>query len=195
MLNIPIIRWGESYESLDIDEVLHFSTGEPIARVSQTNGGIISRDMKKAHNARKVLKDFTCEQLLEKMNRVADLYESGTLPLGDGTQSPDDFVYQQSASTGLPEHMCRGNMAKNSFVLRNMTKILDCLTRGLSLDVLSRGYGIEDRGVVLSYQSQTPVLGAVLPSNSPVVHTLWLPAIPLQVGLVLKPGPQEPWTP
>jgi acyl-CoA reductase-like NAD-dependent aldehyde dehydrogenase len=24
---------------------------------------------------------------------------------------------------------------------------------------------------------------------------LWLPIIPLQIGLVLKPGPQEPWTP
>jgi acyl-CoA reductase-like NAD-dependent aldehyde dehydrogenase len=35
----------------------------------------------------------------------------------------------------------------------------------------------------------------VLPSNSPGVHTLWLPVIPLQLGLVLKPGPQEPWTP
>ena len=37
--------------------------------------------------------------------------------------------------------------------------------------------------------------GLVLPSNSPGVHTLWLPVIPLQIGLVLKPGPQEPWTP
>jgi acyl-CoA reductase-like NAD-dependent aldehyde dehydrogenase len=35
----------------------------------------------------------------------------------------------------------------------------------------------------------------VLPSNSPGVHGLWLPIIPLQIGLVLKPGPQEPWTP
>ena len=42
-------------------------------------------------------------------------------------------------------------------------------------------------------QAQTPVLGAVLPSNSPGVHTLWLPAIPLQIGLVLKPGSQEIW--
>ena len=75
MLNIPIIRWGESYESLEVDEVLHFSTGELIARVSQTNGGIISRDMKKAANARAVLKEFSCEQLLEKMNTVADLVE------------------------------------------------------------------------------------------------------------------------
>ena len=47
----------------------------------------------------------------------------------------------------------------------------------------------------ISYQAQSPVVGLVLPSNSPGVHTLWLPVIPLQVGLVLKPGPQEPWTP
>ena len=47
----------------------------------------------------------------------------------------------------------------------------------------------------ISYQAQSPVLGLVLPSNSPGVHTLWLPIIPMQVGLVLKPGPQEPWTP
>ncbi|HMP79912.1 MAG TPA: aldehyde dehydrogenase family protein, partial [Pirellulaceae bacterium] len=35
---------------------------------------------------------------------------------------------------------------------------------------------------------------AVLPNNSPGVHPLWLPVIPLQIGLVLKPGTQEPWT-
>jgi acyl-CoA reductase-like NAD-dependent aldehyde dehydrogenase len=87
------------------------------------------------------------------------------------------------------------NMAKNAFVLANMGKILDCLTRGLPLDILTKGWGEEGRGVVVSYQAQSPVLSAVLPSNSPGVHTLWLPVIPLQMGLVLKPGPQEPWTP
>ena len=86
-------------------------------------------------------------------------------------------------------------MAKNSFVLKNMAKILESLTRGLDLKILSRGYGEEGRGVTVSYQAQSPVLAAVLPSNSPGVHTLWLPVIALQMGLVLKPGPQEPWTP
>ena len=76
-----------------------------------------------------------------------------------------------------------------------MGKILDCLTRGLPLEILTKGWGEEGRGVVVSYQAQSPVLSAVLPSNSPGVHTLWLPVIPLQMGLVLKPGPQEPWTP
>src|SRR5213076_1341027 len=81
------------------------------------------------------------------------------------------------------------------FVLHNMDKILDSLTRGLDLEILSRGYGMEARGVPVSYQAQSAVLGVVLPSNSPRVHTLGLPIMPLQIGLVLKPGPQEPWTP
>ena len=45
--------------------------------------------------------------------------------MGDGSQSVDDFIHQQSASTGLPEHMCLANMKKNSFVLANMQQILD----------------------------------------------------------------------
>jgi acyl-CoA reductase-like NAD-dependent aldehyde dehydrogenase len=129
------------------------------------------------------------------MKKAADFYRDATLPMGDGEQSPADFARQQSASTGLPEHMCKGNMSKNHFVLSNMDRILDCLTRGLDLDILTRGYGMESRGVIVSYQAQSPVLGLVLPSNSPGVHTLWMPVIPMQVGLVLKPGPQEPWTP
>ena len=91
--------------------------------------------------------------------------------------------------------MCKANMQKNFFVLTHMDQMLDALTRGLDLNILSNGYGVESRGVVVSYQAQSPVVGLVLPSNSPGVHTLWLPVIPMQIGLVLKPGPQEPWTP
>jgi acyl-CoA reductase-like NAD-dependent aldehyde dehydrogenase len=129
------------------------------------------------------------------VKKAGQLYAEAELPLGEGSQSPDQFVRMQSATTGLPEHMCRFNMTKNKFVLENMDKILDSLTRGLDLDFLTRGYGVESRGVPVSFQAQSPVLGLVLPSNSPGVHTLWLPIIPMQIGLVLKPGPQEPWTP
>jgi acyl-CoA reductase-like NAD-dependent aldehyde dehydrogenase len=195
VLEIPIVRWGKPYESLEVTEINHFATGEPIAKVHQANGGIIKRDLRNAQQARDALREYSCMELIARVGEAADLYENGTLPIGDGTQTPDEFAHQQSASTGLPEHMCKANMSKNSFVLKNMEKILDCLTRGLPLDIFSRGWGVEDRGVVVSYQAQTPILGAVLPSNSPGVHTLWLPAIPLQIGLVLKPGPQEPWTP
>jgi acyl-CoA reductase-like NAD-dependent aldehyde dehydrogenase len=194
MLNLPVVRWGQPYTSMDVDEVVHFATGEPIARVSRANGGLIQRDSRHAQRARDVLREFSIDDLIDRVGRAGELYMNATLPMGDGTQSPDEFVHAQSASTGLPERMCRANMKKNGFVLAEMRKILTSLTRGLDFNVLTIGRG-EERGVPISYQVQSPVLGLVLPSNSPGVHTLWLPIIPMQVGLVLKPGPQEPWTP
>src|SRR5499426_1323576 len=194
MLHLPVLRWGEPYTSLEVDDVVHFSTGEPIAKVSRANGGLIQRDARKAQRARDVLREIPIDDLIARVGSAGDLYMNATLPMGDGTQTPDEFVRAQAASTGLPERMCRANMKKNGFVLSEMRGILTSLTRGLDFAVLSRGFG-EERGVPLSYQPQSPVVGLVLPSNSPGVHTLWLPVIPLQIGLVLKPGPQEPWTP
>ncbi len=195
MLNLPVLRWGKPYDSLESDEVVHFVTGEPIATVSQAGGGLLARDIRQAQRARDMLRQLSCEELIERLKKAADLYLDGTLPMGDGTQTPDEFARAQSASTGLPEQMCKSNMQKNYFVLTHMDQMLDALTRGLDLSILTRGHGEEDRGVTVSYQAQTSVLGMVLPSNSPGVHTLWLPVIPMQIGLILKPGPQEPWTP
>ena len=195
MLTIPILRWGQPYESLELANVAHFLTGEPLARVSQANAGLLAKDLRRGQHARDVLREIPARELIALVKKAADLYLNAALPMGGGEQSPEDFVRLQSAATGLPEHMCRANMAKNHFVLSRMDEVLDCLTRGLDLDIFARGYGIESRRVVVSYQAQTPVLGLVLPSNSPGVHTLWLPAVPLQVGLVMKPGSAEPWTP
>jgi acyl-CoA reductase-like NAD-dependent aldehyde dehydrogenase len=195
MINIPVLRWGKPYTSLETETIVHFDTGEELAKVSQANPGIIQRDMRQASRARAVLREIPISNLIAMMKKAAELYKSAELPLGDGSQTPEQFVRCQSATTGLPEHMCRANMEKNYFVLTHMDEILDALTRGLDLSILHQGHGMESRGVPLSYQAQSPVLGLVLPSNSPGVHTLWMPVIPLQVGLVFKPGPQEPWTP
>ena len=56
-------------------------------------------------------------------------------------------------------------MQKNMFVLSNMDRMLDALSRGLDPAILWKGYGVEQRGVTVSYQAQSPVLGLVLPSN------------------------------
>jgi acyl-CoA reductase-like NAD-dependent aldehyde dehydrogenase len=165
-----------------------------MAEVSQANAGLIARDMRQAARAREVLREIPVKDLLAMCRKAGELFTSATLPAGDGTQTPDEFVKCQSATTGLPEHMCRFNMGKLAYVLQNLEAILASLTRGLDFEILTRGYGMEN-GVMRSYQALTPVLGMVLPSNSPGVHGLWLPIIPLQIGLVLKPGPQEPWTP
>jgi len=194
VIHFPMLRWGEPYQSLETEKVVHFATGEDVAEVSQANGGLVERDLRKAQRARRALREIPIPELIGMVQKAGALFMDGELPLGDGGQTADDFVVQQSATTGLPEHMCRANMAKLKFVLDEMDNILGALTRKLPYDLLSAGYGEED-GLMRSYQAITPVLGMVLPSNSPGVHSLWLPVVPLQVGLVLKPGPQEPWTP
>lgn len=195
MLNLPILCWGQSYESLESQSVVHFHTGQPLAQVSLASPGLIDQDLRQARRAGEILRAIPSRDLLQLMQRAADLFANASLPSGDGEQSPDDFIHQQSGSTGIPEHLCRANLEKNRFVMANIDRVLDALTRGLDLEILSRGCGKESRDVMVSYQAESPVLGMVLPSNSPGVHTLWLPAIAMQIGLALKPGSQEFWTP
>jgi acyl-CoA reductase-like NAD-dependent aldehyde dehydrogenase len=194
-VHLPAWRFGKPYESLERETLVHFLTGEPVAEVSQVGGAIVGRDLQKAHQARAALLAFDPEEIVERLQTAGNLYANGTVTVGGEPQSPERFVKCQSATTGLPESLCRANMQKNMFVLSNMDRILDALSRGLDTEILWRGYGAEHRGVTVSYQAQSPVLGLVLPSNSPGVHTLWLPVIALGVGLVMKPGSQEPWTP
>ena len=194
MLHIPVLRWGEPYKSLDTDKVHHFATGEPIAEVSQANAGLIQRDMRKLQRSRDALREIPCRDRIEMCGKAADLFLNGSLPMGDDAQGPEDFVRCQSATTGLPENLVRLNMGKLSHVLTNLESILTALMRGLPFEILTAGHGMEN-DIPVSHQASTPALSIVLPSNSPGVHGLWLPVIPLQIGLVLKPGPMEPWTP
>lgn len=113
MLEIPVIRWGKPYESMDQSPVVHFETGEELAKVHQANGGIIKMDMRKAKKARDLLRQHSIEDLIGMCEKAADYYVNDELPMGNGTQTPDEFCRIQSASTGLPEHMCKFNMGKS----------------------------------------------------------------------------------
>jgi acyl-CoA reductase-like NAD-dependent aldehyde dehydrogenase len=194
MIRIPILRAGQPYYSLNEQEVKHIATGEPFARVSQANSGLISRDLNRAEDNRRALLDFSVEELIQICHRAADHFVTDELPVGDDGQTPEDYVRQVSGTTGLPQVMVQANMDKIRKVLAEMEQVLDGLSRGLDLGILDRGWG-QQHGRALSYVAQSAALAAVLPSNSPGVHSLWLPAIPLKVGLCLKPGGQEPWTP
>src|SRR2546428_7586171 len=128
MLNLPVLRWGQPYTSMDVDQVVHFATGEPIAKVSRANGGLIQRDRRHAERARAVLREMPIDELIARAGKAGELYIDATLPIGDRTQTPDPFVPAQSASTRLPRRLCRANMKKNRFVLGEMRNILTSLT-------------------------------------------------------------------
>ncbi len=81
--HLPALRRGKPYESLDSAEVLNHRTGEPLARVSQVNAGIIRKDLGRIGDARAALKKFTVAQLIEISAKAGELFLNGELPLGD----------------------------------------------------------------------------------------------------------------
>lgn len=194
VLHIPILRQGVTYRSLDVARVPHHRTRELFAEVSQANTGLIRRDLLDQERGREALGKFSCADLLEICAGAAEHFMHDALPLGEDSQTPEDYVRQVSATTALPHPLVRRNMLKIRGVLAEMEHVLKGLTRGIDLSILDEGYG-ELNGQALSFFARTQSLGVVLPNNSPGVHTLWMPAVALKIPLVLKPGSSEPWTP
>ncbi len=194
--HLPALRLGRSYESLEKIEVRDHRTGELKAVVSTVNGGIVKRDLAKIATARAALKKFTVAELIALSAKAGDLFLNGTLPLGDRghTQSPDEYVATLSRTSGLPHVMVRRNMAKLHYAMTHLSEVLNGLSRGLDLSILDRGFG-EQFGTKLSFFPTASALGLVMPSNSPAVNSLWIPAIALKTPVVIKPGKEEPWTP
>jgi acyl-CoA reductase-like NAD-dependent aldehyde dehydrogenase len=194
--HLPAIRRGKTYESLEKNDIVDHRTGAVVATVSQVNAGILKKDLTKISEARAALRKFSVAQLIEISAKAGELFLSGTLPLGDKghTQTAAQYIATLAGTSGLPHVMVSRNMGKIHHALTNMDTVLNGLTRGLPLDVIDRGYG-EQSGAAVSYYPTTQALGLVMPSNSPAVNSLWLPAVALKTPVIIKPGREEPWTP
>lgn len=194
--HLPALRRGKPYESLDKVEVINHRTGLPMATVSQVNAGIVRKDLAKIHEARAALKKFSVADLIQISAKAGELFLQGTLPLGDKghTQSRVEYIETLSATSGLPYVMVQRNMQKIHHAMTHVGVVLNGLTRGLPPVVIDHGYG-EQSGAAVSYYPTTNALGLVMPSNSPAVNSLWLPAIALKTPVIIKPGREEPWTP
>lgn len=191
--HIPALRRGREYESLDKISVADHRTGQVLAAVSQVNAGIVRKDLARLPESRAALKKFSTADLLEVCARAGDAFLNGTLPLGEGVQTAQQYMESLSATSGLPHVLVRRNMKKIHDALTKMKAILNGLTRNLDLSALDgAGPGAAAR---LCFYPVTQGLGLVMPSNSPAVNSLWLPAIALKIPVMIKPGREEPWTP
>ncbi|MCB9891432.1 MAG: aldehyde dehydrogenase [Planctomycetes bacterium] len=187
---------GVPYESLDRQDVKSFREGDVLARVSQANAGLIRRDLRKLDKAAAALRALSVRELLDIARKAGELFMTGTLPLNaeGATQTPEEYVRTLSRTSGLPHVLCRRNMEKVHTVFTSMEDILRGLTRGMDLSVIDEGIG-DQGGVPVCYVPTTSALGVILPSNSPGVNSIWMPAIALKTPVILKPGREEPWTP
>lgn len=193
MIRIPLLRHGKPYYSMDVAQAVHFQTREPIAEISQANVGLIRRDLMRQREAREVLAAVPVRKLIEITHHAGDIFLKGRVALDGQAQSPEDYVLHVSATTGMPHAMVRRNLERIHKMFANIESVLKGLTRGLDLSVLDRGYALN--GSPISFHPRGDSLGVILPSNSPGVHSLWVPSLSMKTPLVLKPGSAEPWTP
>ncbi|MSR30191.1 MAG: aldehyde dehydrogenase family protein [Gemmataceae bacterium] len=194
MIHIPALRLGKLYKSLATVKLVHHVTGDSVAEISQINGSQIVRDISRMGEARAELQAISMAKMVAMVKEAGRIFASENLPCGSESQSFEDYIRCLSATTGSPMVFCKRNAGKVEFVLRNIDTILAGLTRGINLEILDAGHGTMD-GRTLCFSPTCESFGAILPSNSPGVHSLWVPAIALKIPLVLKPGREEPWTP
>jgi acyl-CoA reductase-like NAD-dependent aldehyde dehydrogenase len=192
-IHIPVLRLGQTYRSLD---KINFTVEGQALEISVANSGLIRRDLQHLPRAVEALHAIPCATLVQYCEKAADLFLKGNLPWGDGDrlQSPDDYVAALSQLTGLPHNLGRQNMGKVHAAMANIRAILAGLTRGMPLELFDRGF-IRQDGLDVNFFPQTDSLGVLLPSNSPGVNSLWLPAPVMKVPVVLKPGREDPLTP
>lgn len=192
--HIPILRLGTPYRSVNVRQIKDLGTGETIAEMSVGNAGLMRRDARRFAQAKAALDAIPCADLIAMSAEAGELFMNAELPLGDGVQSPDDYVHQLSRTSGLPHTLVRANMTKVHDALTHLDDIVRGLTRGIPPEVIDNGWG-EINNTAVSFYPTTQALGMVMPSNSPGVNALWLPSIAFKTPLVLKPGSDEPWTP
>jgi len=194
--HIPILRQGRVHRSLDVQTVERLGSSEPAAEISFACADMIKYDLQRMGTAREALKKFTSAELVAITKKAGEYFLTADLPVGtEGElQSPEDYVLSLASTSGLPHSLIRMNMKRLAGIFGEIDTIFRGLTRGLDWSVLDKGYG-EQGGAPVSFSATTTELAVILPSNSPAVNALWIPAIAMKVPVLLKPGREEPWTP
>jgi len=194
--SIPILRQGDVYTSLDQAQLKNVRGGEPVAETHMANSGLVKRDLHKLSAARAALRRMSTADLVAITKKAGEHFLHDALPLGkDGVlQTPDDYLHQLAATSGLPHSLIKMNLAKLGQVFGEVEQIIAGLTRNVDLSILDEGHGAMGDVPVCFYPT-TEALGIIMPSNSPAVNALYIPSIAMKIPVVIKPGREEPWTP
>ncbi|MGC6492910.1 MAG: aldehyde dehydrogenase family protein [Myxococcota bacterium] len=194
-MHLPVLRFGQPYESAEKLSVRDALTGEPLASLSLANAALIRRDAsRRVRDAHAALQRFTVDQLIACVQEAGRRLMTDALPCGEELLGIEAFCTLTSRATGLPETLVKANLGKLHHVCTRVDEVLNGLARGLDLSVLDTHLG-QLNGVPMSWVQTAHSLAALLPSNSPGVHSLWIPALALKTPVALKPGRSDPFVP
>ena len=190
--HIPVLRLGEEYHSLDTVE-LESAAGSAVY-THTANPGLIRRDILNLEKSKAALEAVPAETLADYCEAAAELFLHEELPVGNSTQSPQQYIESLSALTKLPHTLVKMNMGKVHAAMSQIRTVIGGLTRNLPLELFDRGLSAVD-DLEVNFYPVADALGVSLPSNASAVNSLWLPAPVLKIPVLLKPGREDPFTP
>jgi len=121
--HLPVWRAGVPYRSLAVTTLRDVASGEQVAEVGQADAGLVGRDLAAAPRPELAeLAELPLGERLAICRRAAALFAEGELAIGfDGeTQSPDEYLRDVSATTGIPRSLARENREKLRATLERM---------------------------------------------------------------------------
>jgi len=190
-MHLPLLRAGTAHFSLDTAPLRSLIPGAPTVRISQAPAAMVRHDARRVRAD--VLRELGPDAVMQALQRAAEGLDA-PLSLGGASLTPRALNHHTAASTGLPVAVVAHHLKALQQALREMPQALDTATSGLPLHLLAEPRG-HHRGHAQRWLPRSPFLGGLLPSNSPGVHRVWLPALALLRPLVLKVGAHDPWTP
>ena len=193
---MPLLRPSGPYVASDETVPLHVQSGEPLARISRANAGLIKRDAARWPSREQIFQGLDTNAMVAICGKAARIFLEDDLPwdAAGSVMSFEKYVATLSGSTGMPQALCRANAGKIAHALGAMSEILDGLTRDLPPKAWESVCG-ENGGRLYAFAPRGRQLGVVLPSNSPGVNSIWLPALAMRFPVLLKPGREDPFTP
>ena len=103
-MHLAAYRFGKPYESLERNKLVHFMTGEPVAEVSQVGGAIVSRDLRKADNARKAILRIDPEEIQNTIDSLTeDLRLNTAISNAEMSSAMKDAAETMSTTNETPE--------------------------------------------------------------------------------------------
>ena len=70
---VPLLRQGQVYRSLDVQDICPVQGGDPVARITMANSGLIKRDLSNMSDGRRALQKFSTQDLLDITLKAGDV--------------------------------------------------------------------------------------------------------------------------
>jgi hypothetical protein len=194
MKALPVIRFGDVYESSERKEIYDYA-GNVMDEISMAIPLLFKTDIKKkGRNTSCKLRDTGINQLLGWIKKAGEIFTTADLNIAGKIQSPQEYCDSIARVTGLPEHMCRDILQDVRGYMEHIDEIIGKQFRIKDLTVLDN-YITSFHDMEYAIIPQAEILCAVMPGNHPIVNMMWIMAFAMKYPVIVKPSFDDPYTP